>query len=139
MVGNYEGRGPSGWSRTTRNRMRVNHGNGNQKQNKQQKHMKKFTLSFNSSPLLRRLGLGLAGTAAVGVLVFAGSGLFAPTSAQAGPSGDKHADRQVAELDQLLADFHGALSYGGNLTAMMSLWTEDSSLTLNGVAHDGKD
>jgi hypothetical protein len=101
--------------------------------------MKKFTVSFTSSPLIRRLGLGLAVTAAVGVLTFAGSGLFAPTSAQAGPSGATHADRQVAELDQLLADFHGALSYGGNLTAMMSLWAEDSSLTLNGVAHEGKD
>ncbi len=101
--------------------------------------MKIFTNSFTSSPLLRRLGLGLAATAAVGVLTFAGSGLFVPTSAQAGPPTAKHADRQVAELDQLLADFHGALSYGGNITAMMSLWAEDSSLTLNGAAHDGKD
>jgi hypothetical protein len=45
---------------------------------------------------------------------------------------------QVAELDQLAANFHGALSYGGNITAMMSLWANDSSITLNGVAHVGK-
>jgi hypothetical protein len=45
---------------------------------------------------------------------------------------------QVAELDQLAANFHGALSYGGNITAMMSLWADDSSITLNGTAHVGK-
>jgi hypothetical protein len=44
----------------------------------------------------------------------------------------------VAELDQLLADFHGDLSYGGNMTEMMSLWAADSSLTLNGTAYNGK-
>jgi hypothetical protein len=44
----------------------------------------------------------------------------------------------VAELDQLLADFHGALSYGGNLTAMTSLWVENSSLTFNGAPNVGK-
>jgi hypothetical protein len=47
-------------------------------------------------------------------------------------------EAQVAELDQLLADFHGALSYGGNLTAMTSLWADNSSLTLNGTANNGK-
>ena len=45
---------------------------------------------------------------------------------------------QVAELDQLAANFHGALSYGGNITNMMSLWTDNSSITLNGTAHVGK-
>ncbi len=44
----------------------------------------------------------------------------------------------VADLDQLLADFHGALSYGGNITAMMELWADDSTLTLNGASHVGK-
>lgn len=44
----------------------------------------------------------------------------------------------IAELDQLLADFHGALSYGGNIEAMMTLWADDSTLTLNGTAHVGK-
>lgn len=52
---------------------------------------------------------------------------------------DQHANTQVAEILQLLADFHGALSYGGDITAMMSLWTEDSSITLNGVTYVGKD
>ena len=45
---------------------------------------------------------------------------------------------QVAELDQLAADFHGALSYGGNITNMMRLWADNSSITLNGTAHVGK-
>ena len=45
---------------------------------------------------------------------------------------------QVAELDQLAADFHGALSYGGNITNMMRLWADASSITLNGTAHVGK-
>ena len=45
---------------------------------------------------------------------------------------------QVAELDQLAANFHGALSYGGNITSMMSLWADNSSITLNGTAHVGK-
>jgi ketosteroid isomerase-like protein len=44
----------------------------------------------------------------------------------------------IAELDQLLADFHGALSYGGDINAMMALWADDSTLTLNGTAHVGK-
>jgi hypothetical protein len=45
---------------------------------------------------------------------------------------------EVAELDQLAADFHGALSYGGNITAMMSLWADNSSFALNGTSHVGK-
>ena len=47
-------------------------------------------------------------------------------------------EAQVGEIDQLLADFHGAVSYGGNITAEMSLWADDSSLTLNGNANVGK-
>ena len=46
---------------------------------------------------------------------------------------------QEAELLELLADFHGALGYGGDITAMMNLWAEDSSITLNGTSHFGKD
>jgi ketosteroid isomerase-like protein len=57
----------------------------------------------------------------------ADSGGFGPTD-----------NTQVAAVDQLLADFHGSLSYGGNIDAMMSLWTDDSSLTLNGLTHVGK-
>ena len=57
--------------------------------------------------------------------------------AQADPGGQAD-NTQVAELDQLAADFHGALSYGGNITAMMSLWADDSSISLNGTAHVGK-
>jgi hypothetical protein len=50
-----------------------------------------------------------------------------------------HAESQVAELDQLLADFHGAISYGGNIDALMSLWARGSSLTFNGTPHVGND
>lgn len=56
----------------------------------------------------------------------------------AGPDGQQTQNTQVADLDQLAAAFHGALSYGGNITAMMSLWADDSSITLNGTAHVGK-
>ena len=49
------------------------------------------------------------------------------------------AQAQIAELDQLVADFHRAASYGGNLDAMMLLWADGSSLTFNGTAFDGID
>ena len=50
-----------------------------------------------------------------------------------------HAQAQIAELDELLADFHGSLSYGGNINAMMRLWEDRSTLTFNGTPHVGKD
>jgi hypothetical protein len=50
-----------------------------------------------------------------------------------------HAQAQIAELDDLLAGFHGAISYGGNIDALMSLWADGSSLTFNGAPHVGKD
>ena len=89
----------------------------------------------------------LATLAGVGTLVL-GTTQFVGT-AQAGPLSEREGrilddvvklaeNAQVAELDQLAADFHGALSYGGNITKMMSLWTDNSSLTLNGTAHVGK-
>jgi hypothetical protein len=78
--------------------------------------------------------------AAIGLLALATAGFTAP--AHAGPGGQPAAEAadntQVAELEQLAADFHGALSYGGNITAMMSLWADDGSITLNGVPHVGR-
>lgn len=87
---------------------------------------------------------GLALVGAVALTAFVGSSLVT----RAHGSGRGHDEDewlegiedqvQVAELDQLLADFHGDLSYGGNITAMMSLWADNSSLTLNGTAYNGK-
>ena len=83
---------------------------------------------------------GLATVACVGLLALAAMCFVAP--AHAGPGGQKDGatteNTQVAELDQLAADFHGALSYGGNIENMMSLWADNSSITLNGTAHVGK-
>ena len=41
-------------------------------------------------------------------------------------------------MDQLAADFITDVSYGGNIETLMSLWADNSSLTLNGTAHVGK-
>ena len=111
--------------------------------------MKNFKQLFHSVSLIRTKPALLAGLAALAVLVVAGSvGL---PRAQASENQHQrrdddaaflwnlHAEAQLAELDQLLADFHGALSYGGNINAMMSLWAENSSLTFNGTPHVGKD
>jgi hypothetical protein len=121
-------------------RRQAGHGNGKSQTKINTKHMKQLVTSFNSHPLVRRLGLCLAAIATVGVLAFAGSSLLTPGNALAGPgpSAPKHENPQVAEIDQLLADFHGALSYGGDITAMMNLWADNSSITLNGTAHIGK-
>jgi hypothetical protein len=117
----------------------------NRKSNNKKIHvMKLFHHSFTSvmSPLKLKVGLGVVGTLAAVALV--GSSLVPHAQA----NGSRHNDdlwlaqlenlAQVAELDQLVADFHGALSYGGDITEMMSLWTEDSSLTVNGTENDGK-
>ena len=66
-----------------------------------------------------------------------------PLAARAHDNDDRDGQHQpardVVDILQLLADFHGALGYGGNITAMMDLWADNSSVTLNGVAHVGKD
>jgi len=105
--------------------------------------MEKLNTSITSNRPIRRLATYLAATATVGMLALGAAGLLTPAHA------DSHREleelkgildnAQVAELDQLLADFHGALSYGGNITKMMSLWADNSSITLNGTAHVGKD
>ncbi|MGH7971269.1 MAG: hypothetical protein ACREIC_21325 [Limisphaerales bacterium] len=105
--------------------------------------MKKISMSFTSNRLMRRLTTFLAAVLTVGTLTLVAGNLL--TSARADSSHDLDElngileNAQVAELLQLAADFHGAASYNGNITAMMSLWADNSSLTLNGTAHVGKD
>jgi hypothetical protein len=103
--------------------------------------MKQLKNSMVLGTLRQKLLATVAGLAIAGI---AAASLFVGPKAsgrdgQAGWEEHVHALVQVAELDQLLADFHGALSYGGNLTAMMSLWADDSSITFNGALHAGKD
>jgi hypothetical protein len=110
--------------------------------------MKKLNLSFNSNRPARKLTTCLAVTATAAMLTLAGAVWV--NRANAGPfSGpeknvlqevvDLVQNSQVAELDQLAANFHGALSYGGNITAMMSLWADHCSLTFNnGTPYVGK-
>jgi len=94
--------------------------------------MKTLMAVFNSNRALRKFSAYLAVLTTVGMLA-----LLAGSTARADSGGQKE-NTQTADLLQLLADFHGALSYGGNITAMMSLWADDSSITLNGTPHVGK-
>ncbi len=112
--------------------------------------MKRFSASFTSGELMQKFTASLTATATVAMVGLAASVWLG--QANASPHHEQrecgkqegewllsvYDEAQVAELDQLLADFHGALSYGGNLTAMMSLWANNSSLTLNGTANNGK-
>jgi hypothetical protein len=108
--------------------------------------MKKTLMtSIAANGAFRKFSAFLATTTTVGMLALLASSLQDTARAdsrgrQAAQDELKHIERnvQVAELDQLAADFHGALSYGGNITAMMSLWADNSSITLNGTAHVGK-
>jgi hypothetical protein len=120
--------------------------NGQKTINKKQgqQRMKKFIHSLSSNRLVQKFGTYLAATSTVAMVAVASSGALTRAKAEShedhGASIEGlHARAQIAELDQLLAEFHGALSYGGDLAGMMSLWADDSSLTLNGVAHVGKD
>ncbi len=103
--------------------------------------MKQINRLINSTVLTHARGAFLAGLAALAVIALASSTLLTPARAAGGPH---HEDEdgpplaQEAEILQLLADFHGALSYHGNLSAMSDIWAEDSSITLNGVSHVGK-
>ena len=102
--------------------------------------MKTSNQSIVTKPWTGGLNVRLLTIAGIGMLAMATACFVAP--AHAGPGGQPAAEAadntQVAELDQLAADFHGALSYGGNITAMMSLWADNSSITLNGTPHVGK-
>ena len=108
--------------------------------------MKKINQSFGGTALAHGRRALLAGLTAVAVIAAFNSSLV--SRARAGESGKGHEEAfpehhdndvdEVADLDQLLADFHGALSYGGDITAMMALWADDSTLTFNGAPHVGK-
>jgi hypothetical protein len=101
----------------------------------------KLNRLFPSAVLAHARGTFLAGLSILAVVALASSALFTPARAAGGSHHDDEDGQslaQVAEVQQLLTDFHGALSYGGDITAMMSLWADDSSITLNGVAHIGK-
>lgn len=100
--------------------------------------MKQFNNPLLPRPLMRKFGLYLAATATVAALAIATSGLLSRARADTGP-GQNNGLYQVAQLDQLVANFHQAASYGGNLEAMMSLWADGSSLSFNGVPFNGKD
>ena len=104
--------------------------------------MSTFNLSLKSNPVRYGAAAGLAVTFAA-VIAMLGTPVRAGSPAGKEERGLHEAlefvqKADVAEIDQLLADFHGALSYGGDITAMMSLWTDNSSITLNGTAHVGK-
>jgi len=112
--------------------------------------MKKLNVSFTSNRLMRKFTTYLAATATVAIVGLATTAWLGRANA-AQPLPEAGADNavgiwllgiydeaQVAELDQLAADFHGALSYGGNITNMMRLWADASSITLNSTAHMGK-
>jgi hypothetical protein len=106
--------------------------------------MKKTKVSLTSGRLMQKFTTCLAVTAMV-ALAGLGCGNALAHDEQWGYGHDEfnlllatYDEVQVAELDQLAADFHGALSYHGNITNMMSLWADNSSITLNGTAHVGK-
>jgi len=112
--------------------------------------MKTLYNSLNSNRLWHKLMTYLAATATVAVLA-TGAPIWLGHAHAEGQNDQNQGlklaaelleaiynQAQVAELDQLAADFHGALSYGGNITNMMSLWADNSSITLNGTAHVGK-
>jgi hypothetical protein len=106
--------------------------------------MKKLNVPLTSAWLMQKLTTGLAVTATVAIAGL-GCGIASANDKQSGDGKAEfnlllaaYDEVQVAELDQLAADFHGALSYGGNITNMMSLWADNSSITLNGTAHVGK-
>ena len=98
--------------------------------------MKTLITLLKSNRALRKLSAGLTITTTIAILALLAGNL--PTAARAEAGGQQKDNVQTAELLQLLSDFHGALSYGGNITAMMSLWTDDGSITFNGTPHVGK-
>ena len=109
--------------------------------------MKTPTQSIVSKPRTVKISSRLAAIAGIGMLALGAACFVAPAHAGQRSDQDRNDLREAAELIQkaevadllqLAADFHGALSYGGNITAMMSLWTDNSSITLNGTPHVGK-
>ena len=96
--------------------------------------MKALIQSNIDRPKKNRFKTAIRTVAGVSLLALVTMSFVVPAYGQ--PTKD---NTQVAELDQLAADFHGALSYHGNITNMMALWADDSTFTFNGTAHVGKD
>lgn len=85
------------------------------------------------------LGAFLAGAAVLAIIAVSSS---TPHSRAQVVLATPSADPLVlqAQVNQLLAGYHGALAYGGDINAMASLWADNSSLTLNnGTPYVGKD
>ena len=115
--------------------------NNNVKTNKEKIDMKQLNRLLKSvalTPARRAFLAGLAGLA----LIVCSSTVHTNAQAVAVPqSGNANVAPLPLEAGvlQLLAGYHGALAYGGNLDAMASLFADDSSLTLNnGSPYIGK-
>jgi ketosteroid isomerase-like protein len=85
--------------------------------------------SSTATPINRRKLLSAAG-AAIGA-----AALAAPVAAIADVS---HDSEQIGEIYQLQAAFHRAKSHQ-DIDLMVSLWTDDCTLTFNGATYSGKD
>lgn len=83
-----------------------------------------------------RLASYLAATATVAIVAVTAPGLIGRAGAASEP--DDEDNTQVAELYGLQAAFHQAASYGGDINALMQLFTDESTLTLGGVTYTGK-
>ena len=81
--------------------------------------------------ITRRDLLARAGVAAV----VGGATLSIPVIATAGVS---HGSEQIGEIYELQAAFHRAKSHQ-DIDLMVSLWTDDCTVTFNGVEYDGQD
>ncbi len=105
--------------------------------------MKQLKRLFHSMVLAHARGAWLAGLAVLAVIALVTSPVVNRAQGAGEPKHENDSGRALAQeagVLQLLAGYHGALAYGGDLAAMASLWAEDSSLTLNnGAPYVGKD
>lgn len=106
--------------------------------------MKKLNVSLTAGRLMQKLTTSLVVTATIAMAGLGCVSALANDEKSGYWSEDfnwlfgVYDEAQVGEIDQLLADFHHYVSYGGDITSEMSLWVDDSSLTLNGNANVGK-
>jgi ketosteroid isomerase-like protein len=69
------------------------------------------------------------------VAAVGGTGLFLPRIAAASVS---HGSEQIGEIYELQAAFHRAKSHQ-DIDLMVSLWSDDATVTFNGNQYDGKE
>jgi hypothetical protein len=110
--------------------------------------MRTFKILRNTRSLTDKLVACLAAPSSLALIALGVAGLQAPAYADWRTSDDEDSDvaelkslvhkADVAEILQLAADFHGALSYNGDpatksahLTVMSNLWVEASLLTFS--------